>query len=55
MSDSRGFIHDPDGITQEKLDWVKHLKTDKRGAIAEYVAEFSSASYHEGKRMDRGL
>jgi glutamate dehydrogenase (NADP+) len=23
FSDSEGFIHDPDGITQEKIDWVK--------------------------------
>ena len=27
LSDSEGFIHDPDGITQEKIDWVKAHKT----------------------------
>ena len=50
FSDSSGYIHDPDGISQEKIDWVKHLKTVKRGRINEYVDEFSGASFHEGKR-----
>src|SRR5215470_5836400 len=30
LSDSEGFIHDPEGIDQAKLDWVKTLKTVKR-------------------------
>ncbi|RZV35501.1 MAG: NADP-specific glutamate dehydrogenase [Sphingomonadaceae bacterium] len=50
LSDSGGFIHDPDGIDQEKLDWVKHHKTHRRGRISEYVDEFSGATFHEGKR-----
>ena len=48
LSDSGGYIHDPDGISQEKIDWVKHLKTVKRGRISEYADEFSSATFHEG-------
>src|SRR3546814_2272642 len=31
LSDSGGFIHDPDGITQDKIDWVKAHKTHRRG------------------------
>lgn len=50
LSDSKGFIHDPDGITQEKLDWVKNLKTNIRGPISAYADEFNGASYHEGER-----
>ena len=50
LSDSGGFIHDPDGIDQEKIDWIKHLKTVKRGRISEYVDEFSGATYHQGER-----
>ena len=50
LSDSGGFIHDPDGITQEKIDWVKDLKTVKRGRISEYVDEFKGATYHAGER-----
>ena len=34
LSDSEGFVHDPDGITQEKIDWVKAHKTRRRGRIS---------------------
>jgi glutamate dehydrogenase/leucine dehydrogenase len=40
MSDSSGFIHDPGGITQEKLEWIKELKNIRRGRISEYAREF---------------
>ena len=49
LSDSAGFIHDPDGITQEKIDWIKQLKNVRRGRISEYVDQFKGATYHEGK------
>ncbi len=50
LSDSGGFIHDPDGIDQEKINWVKELKTVRRGRISEYADEFGGATYHEGER-----
>ena len=49
MSDSSGFIHDPNGIDLEKLDWIIDLKTVKRGRIGEYVGKFGG-EFHEGKR-----
>ncbi|HSG89932.1 MAG TPA: NADP-specific glutamate dehydrogenase [Pseudomonadales bacterium] len=49
LSDSAGFIHDPDGLTHEKLQWVMDLKNKRRGRIEEYVKEFGG-SYHEGQR-----
>jgi glutamate dehydrogenase (NADP+) len=49
LSDSQGFIHDPDGITQEKIDWVKTHKTKRRGRISEYADEFKGATFHAGK------
>jgi len=49
LSDSQGFIHDPDGITQEKIDWVKAHKTKRRGRIADYVSEYPDATFVEGK------
>ncbi len=49
LSDSEGFIHDPDGISQEKIDWVKAHKTKRRGRISDYAKEFSGASFHAGK------
>ena len=50
LSDSEGFVHDPDGIDQEKLDWVKTHKTRRRGRIAEYAEVFSHATFHAGQR-----
>ena len=49
LSDSAGFVHDPNGIDAEKLAWVKDLKTVRRGRIAEYAEQFG-CQYHEGKR-----
>lgn len=46
LSDSGGFIHDPDGLTQEKIDFVKHLKNVKRGRISEYCDHFTGATFH---------
>ena len=51
LSDSSGYIYDADGITQEKLDWVKELKCVKRGRISEYAKQFPSAKYFEGKQV----
>ena len=50
LSDSSGFIHDADGIDQEKLEFVKELKGVRRGRISEYTDKFSSAQFHEGQR-----
>lgn len=49
LSDSGGYIHDPDGITQEKIDWVKAHKTHRRGRIEDYCSEFKEASFVAGK------
>jgi len=50
LSDSEGFVHDPDGIDQEKIDWVKAHKTRRRGRISEYAEEYRGATFHAGKR-----
>ncbi|MEM8893040.1 MAG: NADP-specific glutamate dehydrogenase [Bacteroidota bacterium] len=50
LSDSGGFVHDPDGIDQEKLDWVKELKGVKRGRISEYIKKYPNATYHADQR-----
>lgn len=44
-SDSGGFIHDPEGITTEKLNFILDLKNVKRGRISEYAEKFPSATY----------
>ena len=47
LSDSNGYIHDPDGI---KLDVVKDIKLVKRGRIKEYAAQVPGSTYTEGFR-----
>ena len=49
LSDSSGFIFDPDGINQEKLDFVMDLKNNKRGRISEYVNKFKKAKFYKNK------
>ena len=46
ISDSSGFIHDPDGITHERLEFLMHLKNHRRGRVHEYAEKFPSASFH---------
>jgi glutamate dehydrogenase (NADP+) len=50
MSDSGGFIHDPKGIDESKLNWIKELKNVRRGRISEYTDAFPGSSYHAGSR-----
>ena len=45
ISDSNGVIHDPDGVSREKLAWVLELKNVRRGRIKEYADKFKSAKY----------
>ena len=48
LSDSNGTIHDPDGITEEKLAFVLELKNVKRGRIREYAEKYG-VTYLEGQ------
>ncbi|MCR5669273.1 MAG: NADP-specific glutamate dehydrogenase [Lachnospiraceae bacterium] len=47
MSDSNGYIYDPNGID---LDVVKQIKLVERGRIKEYANRVASGEYHEGCR-----
>ena len=49
LSDSDGYIYDPNGITREKLDFVMELKNLYRGRIREYAEEFG-CKYVPGAR-----
>ncbi len=50
MSDSDGYIYDPEGIDRAKLDFIMELKNIERGRIKEYAEEYPNAVYHEGMR-----
>ena len=45
LSDSSGYIHDPEGIDRDKLAWVMELKNVRRGRIKEYAEKYPSATY----------
>jgi glutamate dehydrogenase (NADP+) len=45
LSDSGGLIHDPAGITREKLAWVMELKNKRRGRIRDYAGTFKGSTF----------
>ena len=45
LSDSSGYIYDPEGIDADKLAYVIELKNILRGRIKEYADKYSSATY----------
>jgi glutamate dehydrogenase/leucine dehydrogenase len=49
LSDSTGTVHDPHGLTEEKLAYVLDLKNVKRGRIKEYADKYG-CKFLEGKR-----
>ena len=49
MSDSNGYIYDPDGIDADKLAYIMELKNLYRGRIKEYAEEYG-VKYVEGAR-----
>jgi glutamate dehydrogenase (NADP+) len=50
LSDSEGFIYDPDGLDQEKIAWVKAHKTHRRGRISAFADAFPGARFLAGQR-----
>ena len=48
LSDSSGYIYDPEGITSEKLAFVKKLKENSSARISEYAKKYN-VNYVEGK------
>ena len=49
MSDSSGFVHDPDGMNEEKLNFIIDLKTVKRQSLAEYAKKYK-LDFHKDQR-----
>lgn len=48
LSDSGGYIHDKEGISGEKYEFIMDLKNNKRGRISEYADKYG-CEYHPGK------
>ena len=49
LSDSSGFVHDPEGLDIEKLQFIKDLKEVRRGRIEEYAARFHGVMFYPGE------
>ncbi len=45
LSDSAGYVYDPEGIDADKLAWVMELKNERRGRISEYAEKYKNATY----------
>ncbi|WP_353135768.1 NADP-specific glutamate dehydrogenase [Pseudopedobacter sp.] len=50
MSDSAGYIYDPEGIDLAKLEYIKNLKDNLRGRIKQYTNDYPQAQYFEGEK-----
>lgn len=49
LSDSGGFIHHEAGFSKDQLDWMRELKTQRRGRLEEAAREFGCA-FEPGQR-----
>lgn len=49
MSDSSGFVHIRDGLSQEQLAVLMDLKETRRGRISEVADQFENIEYHDGQ------
>ena len=49
LSDSSGYIYDKEGIDNEKLNYVMHLKNNERGRINAYITKYPSAQFFKNK------
>ena len=50
LSDSGGTVHDPDGVTKEKLAYLMELKNVRRGRITEYAEKFPGVQYKQADK-----
>ena len=50
LSDSSGYVMDPDGIDSDKLAFVMAMKNTNRERISKYVDTYTRASFHAGER-----
>ncbi|MCK4530095.1 MAG: NADP-specific glutamate dehydrogenase [Candidatus Marinimicrobia bacterium] len=50
LSGPDGYIYDPDGICDEKINYMLMLRASNNDIVAPYVQEFSNATFYPGKR-----
>ena len=50
LSGPDGYIYDPEGLSEEKIDYMLMLRASNNDIVAPYVKEFPHATFHPGKR-----
>jgi glutamate dehydrogenase (NADP+) len=50
ISGPDGYIHDPAGLNQEKIDYMLELRASNNDVVAPYAAKFAGSTFHAGKK-----
>jgi len=50
ISGPDGYIYDPDGISNEKIEYLLELRASNQDIVKPYSYEFPNAQFHQGKR-----
>lgn len=50
LSGPDGYIHDPEGVSGEKIDYMLELRASNEDIVKPYSYEFPEAQFHQGKR-----
>ncbi|RPG68825.1 MAG: NADP-specific glutamate dehydrogenase [Flavobacteriaceae bacterium TMED120] len=51
LSDSSGYLHDAEGINEEKLSHIMHLKNVERKRLNAYIEKYPKARFYPGKKV----
>jgi glutamate dehydrogenase (NADP+) len=50
ISGPDGYVHDPEGISGDKIDYLLELRASNQDIVAPYADEYPEATFHAGKR-----
>lgn len=50
LSGPDGYVHDPEGVTGEKIEYMLELRASNQDVVAPYAARFPEAKFYAGKR-----
>ncbi|MFO8129063.1 MAG: NADP-specific glutamate dehydrogenase [Bacteroidales bacterium] len=50
LSGPDGYVHDPEGISGEKIEYMLELRASNQDIVKPFSYEFPSAQFHQGKR-----
>ena len=51
LSDSSGYLYDAEGINEEKLSHIMHLKNVERKRLDAYIEKYPKARFYPGKKV----